>query len=192
MNVENQSADRGLVGLSTIVFLAVLAMLWIAIPVYGQDDLEDQIVLSPGDRVQIAVFGHQDLSGEFEIDAMGRLSLPLIQDISVQGLTIDELEEAVVNALKPDILINPRVTAQLLSLRPFYILGEVNAPGSYPYTADMTVMRAVAVAGGFTHRARENRIVIRRSMDGEETELAVSDDSKVLPGDVIDVPERFF
>lgn len=177
----------------------MLGMTWAAIPALSQDETienqvghDNRIVLSVGDTVQITVFGHDDLSGEFEIDAMGRLSLPLVEDIRAQGLTLNELEEAVVASLKPDILINPRVTAQLLSFRPFYILGEVNSPGSYPYSADMTVMRAVAVAGGFTHRARESRIVIRRSMEGDETEIDVKDDTRVLPGDVIEVPERFF
>lgn len=153
---------------------------------------ESEIVLSPGDRVQISVFGHPDLSGEFEVDAMGRLSMPLVQSVRAQGLTIDELKEAVVDALRPEYLLNPRVTAQLLSLRPFYILGEVNAPGSYPFTNDMTVERAVAVAGGFTPRARTKRIVIRRIVDGEGAEIPAQEDTQVRPGDMIEVPERFF
>jgi protein involved in polysaccharide export with SLBB domain len=153
---------------------------------------QTHITLSPGDRVQIAVFGHEDLSGEFEIDNIGRLSLPLVEDIPAQGLTLDELEHAIVDALQPEFLLNPRVTAQLISLRPFYILGEVNAPGSYPYTGDMTVMRAAAVAGGFTHRARNKKIVIRRTVDGEEIELRADQNTEIQPGDVIEVPERFF
>jgi len=150
------------------------------------------VTLSPADRVQVTVFGHEDLSGEIEVDTMGRISMPLVGNIPAQGLTLDELEQAIIDALQPDYLLNPRVTAQLLSLRPFYILGEVNAPGSYPFTGDMTVVRAVAVAGGFTHRARSKRIVIRRIVDGVETEMAADEDTEVQPGDVIEVPERFF
>lgn len=171
------------------VLLAGLLVSVMAVPAHSQDA---HVVLSPGDRVQITVFGHEDLSGEFEIDATGRLSLPLISDVAAQGLSLDELESAIVDELQPDYLINPRVTAQLLSLRPFYILGQVNNPGSYPYTGDMTIMRAVAVAGGFTPRARIKRIVIRRSMDGEEAEIRAGENAVVLPGDVIEVPERFF
>jgi len=153
---------------------------------------EANVQLSPADRVQVSVFGHADLSGEFEIDAMGRLSLPLIGGLSADGLTIEELETAIVDALQPEYLLNPRVTVQLISLRPFYILGEVNAPGSYTYTGDMTVVRAVAVAGGFTRRARTKRIVIRRVVDGVETEIPADNDTVVQPGDVINIPERFF
>ena len=192
MTRTTQAAGRKTARAWTTAWLLLSSVICGAISAQSQDGLENRIVLSPGDTVQITVFGHQDLSGEFEVDAMGRLSLPLIADIGAAGLTLDELESAIVDSLKPDILINPRVTAQLLSFRPFYILGEVNSPGSYPYTADMTVMRAVAVAGGFTHRARENRIVIRRSAEGDETEISVNNDTRVLPGDVIEVPERFF
>ena len=151
-----------------------------------------EVILGPGDRVQVTVFGHEDLSGELEIDARGRLSLPLGSAVVAQGLTIDELESAIVDSLRPDYLVDPRVTAQLVSLRPFYILGEVNAPGSYPYASDMTIMKAVAIAGGFTPRARSKRVVIRRVVDGEETEVAAEDETVVRPGDVIEVPERFF
>ena len=94
---------------------------------------EPTVSLSPADRVQISIFGHADLSGEFEVDTTGRISLPLVGGIPAQGLTIAELEAEIVDALQPEYLLNPRVTVQLISLRPFYILGEVNAPGSYPY-----------------------------------------------------------
>ena len=134
-------------------------LMGLLLPAFAVEADEPEVILSPADRVQISVFGHEDLSGEFEIDALGRISMPLIKDIPAQGLTLDELEQAIVEALQPDYLLNPRVTAQLVSLRPFYILGEVNTPGSYPIIGDMTVVRAVAIAGGYTHRARTKRIV---------------------------------
>ena len=153
---------------------------------------EVEVDLSPGDRVNVTVFGHTDLSGEFELDALGRLSLPLIGDIAAAGVTPSELQEVIVNELQPEFLINPRVTVQLLSFRPFYILGEVNSPGSYPYVGGMTVISAVAVAGGFTPRARINRLTIRRTVNGVQTEVTATRDMEIQAGDVIEVPERFF
>ena len=145
-----------------------------------------------GDKIRVTVYGHEDLSGEFEIDATGRVSLPLIGDVAAAGSTTTEFEGAVINMLRPDYLRNPRVSAELLDYRPFYIFGEVKLPGSYSYTNGMTVISAVAVAGGFTYRARKNRIrIVRGSGDGQ-VELDANNDTPILPGDVIEVPERFF
>lgn len=148
--------------------------------------------LSAGDRVLITVFGHQDLSGEFEINGANVISMPLISDVEAAGLTVNELEAAIVDALKPDYLRNPIVSVEVVNFRPFYIIGEVVNPGSYPYTNRMTVINAVAVAGGFTYRARKSKLVIRRD-DGDQTsEIEVDLNTVILPGDVIEVPERFF
>ena len=148
--------------------------------------------LAAGDRVLINVFGHEDLSGEFEINGAGFVSMPLISDVYAAGLTVNELETAIVNALKPDYLINPNVSAEIVNFRPIYIIGEILNPGSYPYKNGMTVINAVAVAGGFSYRANRKKLTIRRD-DGEETvEIKVDLNAVVLPGDVIEVPERYF
>ena len=148
--------------------------------------------LDAGDRVKVTVFGHEDLSGDFEVDGAGRLSLPLIQHVQAAGSTLAELEEAITNKLKPDFLKNPRVSVEVLNYRPFYILGEVKNPGSYPYVNGMTVINAVALAGGYTYRARENKVTITRAGDAERMSLPATHVTVVLPGDVIEVPERFF
>jgi len=148
--------------------------------------------LSPGDTLRITVYGHEDLSGEFEVDATGRVSLPLIGDIAAANTTVNELEHAVIDALRPDYLKNPRVSVELADYRPFYIFGEVKSPGSYPYSSGMTVISAIAVAGGFTYRARKGRIRIVRDTDDNRVELRATDNTLIRPGDVIEVPERFF
>jgi protein involved in polysaccharide export with SLBB domain len=148
--------------------------------------------LSAGDRVLITVFGHEDLSGEFEIHGAGVISMPLISDVDAAGLTVNELEAAIVDALKPDYLRDPIVSAEVVNFRPIYIIGEVVNPGSYPYTRGMTVINAVAVAGGFSYRAKKSELVIRRDGDDPTSEIQVDLDTVVLPGDVIEVPERFF
>jgi polysaccharide export outer membrane protein len=180
--------------------LAVVAVLWLlaAIGLFpgGQPDAADEewveYRLGSGDRVRVTVFGHEDLSGELEVDGAGQLSLPLVQQVRAAGLTVNELEEAIRDALKPDYLKNPRVSVEVLNYRPFYILGEVKNPGSYPYVNGMTVINAVALAGGYTYRARQNKVTITRATDAERTDESADHDTVVLPGDVIMVPERYF
>jgi polysaccharide export outer membrane protein len=154
--------------------------------------LEEQYRLAAGDKVRVTVYGHEDLSGEFEVDASGRLALPLIQEVTAAALTLRELEQAITDRLQPDYLKNPRVNVEILNFRPFYIVGEVKTPGSYPYANGMTVINAVAVAGGFTYRARKGSITIRRGAGADQTEIRAQEQTPVLPGDVIEVPERFF
>jgi polysaccharide export outer membrane protein len=148
--------------------------------------------LAAGDRVRITVYGHEDLSGEFEVDGTGQLSLPLVQDVDAVDKTLNELERDIENALKPDYLRNPRVSVEILNYRPFYIMGEVKTPGSYPYVSGMTVINAVALAGGFTYRAQKNKIKIVRDQDTNKEEIRADSETIVLPGDVIEIGERFF
>ena len=151
-----------------------------------------QYTLGSGDRLRVTVFGHQDLSGEFLVEGTGLVSLPLIGSVPLGGKSVTEAESAIIDALKPDYLKNPRVSVQVLNYRPFYIIGEVNNPGSYPYVSGMTVLEAVAIAGGFTYRAKEKEMTIIRGTDQGRLEAEAAPETLVLPGDVIEVPERFF
>ena len=148
--------------------------------------------LGPGDEIRITVFGHPDLSGEYEVDGMGRLALPLIQEVIADGLTLRKLEQVITKKLKPDFLINPKVSVDVLNYRPFYIIGEVKKPGSYAYVNGMTIVNAIAIAGGYTYRAKENDVLIIRAGDTNREKNSVDHNAVVLPGDVIEVPERFF
>lgn len=145
-----------------------------------------------GDKLRITVFGHEDLSGEFQVDGSGTISLPLIGDVAAGERSVKEIEGAIVDKLKPDYLKNPRVSVEVVNYRPFYILGEVKNPGSYPYVNGMTVVNAIALSGGYTYRARDDRVLIIRADDPERTKQSGSLDTLVLPGDIIEVPERFF
>jgi protein involved in polysaccharide export with SLBB domain len=148
--------------------------------------------LGTGDRVRVTVFGEPDLSGEFEVDATGKISMPLVGDVRIGGLQMRDAEKAVAQTLSQGYLANPRVNVEVLNYRPFYIIGEVNTPGSYPYVNGMTVLTAVALAGGYTYRAREDRVVLTRANDPERREVRAAPDTPVLPGDIIRVPERLF
>lgn len=173
-------------------FAAFFAMVLVLPAVGPAEAAEGAYRLGAGDRVRVTVFGQEDLSGEFELDGAGRLSLPLIQRVQAAGLTLNELEDVIANKLKPDFLKNPRVSVEVLNYRPFYILGEVKKPGSYPYVNGMTVINAVALAGGYTYRAKENKVTIVRTGNIERKTIPANHDTRVLPGDVIQVPERFF
>lgn len=146
--------------------------------------------LGAGDRIKVTVFGHEDLSGELVVSAAGGISVPLIGQVTVGGRTSGDVEKAIVGRLKPDYLKNPQVSVEVLNYRPFYIIGEVKNPGSYPYVSGMRVVNAIALAGGYTYRARSSRLQITRAESGQVG--PAGHDTTVLPGDVIEVPERFF
>lgn len=148
--------------------------------------------MGPGDRLNITVFGQNDLSGEVVVDGSGRIAMPLIGQLTASGKTIAELQQEITVALDRDFIINPNVTVEVVNFRPFYILGQVNKPGSYSYIEGMTVRMAVAIAGGFTRRAREDPVVIIRANDPEQTRHEVTPDALVLPGDSIKVERRLF
>jgi polysaccharide export outer membrane protein len=151
-----------------------------------------EYTLGSGDVVKVTVFGQDDLSGEFTVDGQGMVSLPLVGNVKIGGLNVRQAEKKVVGTLKPDYLRNPRVSIEVLNYRPFYIIGEVKKPGSYPYVSGMTVINAVALGGGFTYRARENDLLIIRATDPGRHKQRANQDTVVLPGDVVEVPERYF
>jgi polysaccharide export outer membrane protein len=146
--------------------------------------------MGSGDKIKVSVFGQPNMSGEFAVAGDGTVSLPFIGSIRAGGLTVRELEQKIVNRLRPDYLKNPRVSVEVLNFRPFDIIGEVQKPGSYPYRDGMTVINAIAMAGGFTYRAKENQFKIKRAANGHVEKAAR--DTVVKPGDVIEVLERFF
>jgi polysaccharide export outer membrane protein len=138
------------------------------------------------------VFRHEDLSGEFEVDGEGFFALPLVGEIMTAGLTARQLENEIEMRLQSGgYLVDPQVSIEVLNYRPFYIIGEVNSPGSYQYVNGMTVINAVALAGGFSYRAAQNDIVISRG-GSNGPQIEALPDTAVLPGDIIEVPERFF
>jgi protein involved in polysaccharide export with SLBB domain len=174
----------------TTVMAWVLILLF-HVPAWAQQGGEYR--LGSGDRVRITVFGEKELSGEFAVSDRGTVSMPLIGDVHAAGKSLREFEVQIVRQLKPGYLRNPKVSVEVINFRPFYIIGEVQKPGSYPYVAGMTVMQAVALAGGFTHRARESSVVIRRALrGGGQREEEAGPTAPVFPGDTVRVKERFF
>ncbi|MBN9589390.1 MAG: polysaccharide export protein [Alphaproteobacteria bacterium] len=148
--------------------------------------------LAAGDKVHVAVFNEDNLSGDYTIGPGGRITLPLAGPVTAAGLTVPQLQVAVVKTLANGFVQNPSVTVTAMDLRPYYILGEVNKPGKYDYAPDLTVMQAVATAEGFTYRADSAAVYIRHKSDPSEKEVSLDATTAVLPGDTIRVAQRYF
>lgn len=148
--------------------------------------------LGAGDKLRVITFGEETLSGEFFVNDAGDVSLPLIGSVQAAGLTISEFQDRVQVALADGYMRDPRVSVEVENYRPFYILGEVNKPGEYPFSAGLTVMNAVATASGFTYRANTRRVFIKGVHDASEHPAQINAQTRVYPGDTIRVGERFF
>ena len=152
-----------------------------------------QYRLGPGDRLNVTVFGQPDMSGEFEIDGSGQVTLPLVGPIDSAGFSVRELSGRITRRLDEDFLVDPQISVEVLNYRPFYILGEVKSPGSYAYVAGISVRQAIAIAGGFTRRGSQSgAIVIRDTKAGRIKVPNTALDAAVLPGDTIEVERRLF
>ncbi len=149
-------------------------------------------VLGSTDRVRVKVYGEPDVAGEYEVDSNGFVSIPLAGRIKASGLTTRQLEQSIISALSKGIVRDPRVNVEIALYRPFYILGEVRKSGEYPYRVGMTVLDAIASAGGFTYRANENKVYLRRSGSTVEETYALDAPVLIFPGDNVRVPERYF
>lgn len=153
---------------------------------------DDNYRLGAGDKLKITVYGEQDLSGEFLVSANGRVQFPLLGEVPAVQLTAQEFAKAMTAELGAKYLRNPKVSIEILNYRPFYIIGEVNKPGGYPYESGLSLQGAVALAGGYTYRAKESDVYIRRMGSETEASLRVTGQIRIYPGDVVRIPERFF
>lgn len=149
-------------------------------------------LLDVGDKVRVTVFNEPTLSGEFAINANGAVSLPLIGDVPARGKTAGQVATQAESIFSKGYLRDPKISAEVTTFRPFFILGEVKAPGQYPYTNGINVLNAVATAQGYTPRARKSIVYIRRVGEVTEQAYEVTPSLRVYPGDTIRVGERYF
>jgi protein involved in polysaccharide export with SLBB domain len=147
--------------------------------------------LGAGDKLRITVYKEEDLSGEYEVDSSGNVSMKMIGSVPAAGRTLPELSKAIEAKLLNGYLLDPRVAIDVLNYRPFYVLGEVNQPGSFPYVAGLTVLKAIALAGGYTFRARTSKIELIHANEPDKP-ILVDPTTLILPGDIIRIKERFF
>ena len=148
--------------------------------------------LGPNDHTRIIVFGQPTLTGEYVLDGGGVLAFPLIGNVPASGMTPAELQRTIAAKLDPDYLRNPSVSVEVSTRRPFYVVGEVQKPGSYPFVTDMTVLTAVATAGGQTYRANMGNFYVKRNDNGRVVRVAATQETVLRPGDTVVVRERYF
>lgn len=144
--------------------------------------------LGSGDKIRVRVFGEDDLGGEFQVDGNGRISLPLIGELQAAGETAATLEQQIAAKLADGYLQDPKVSVEITTYRPFYVIGEVNRPGEYPYVNGMSALNAIALAGGYTEHANEGPIYVRRNGSVREEKLEADQMTRIYPGDTIRVP----
>ena len=148
--------------------------------------------LDTGDRLRISVFGQEGVSNSYLVDAGGYVNIALVGPVAARGLTPPSLAQAIAARLREGYIREPHVSVEVEAYRPFYILGEVNAPGQYPYQPGMSVETAIAIAGGYSPRADKRNAMLTRSMNGAPFKSKVPLQTPLRPGDTINVAERWF
>jgi polysaccharide export outer membrane protein len=148
--------------------------------------------LDSGDKLRVVVYGQEGLSNSYTVDAGGSLSMPLIGSVPARGLTPQQLGREIAASLRRGYIREPHVAVEIETYRPFFILGEVAFPGQYPYVANMTVETAIAIAGGFSPRAKREAVDLSRPHGGQMVKGSVPMYTPVRPGDTITVAERWF
>jgi len=159
---------------------------------------EDSLVVSnykldSGDSIRISIFGEDDMLLETKLDDSSLITYPYIeQPIKVRGMSVKQLEEFLLERLKPDVFLNPSIQISVIEYRPFFINGQVSSPGGYPFQPGLNVSKAITLAGGLTERASESSIYVVRATDKSESKIKVKLNDKVFPGDVLSIEESFF
>ncbi|MCV6627513.1 MAG: polysaccharide export protein [Cellvibrionaceae bacterium] len=168
---------------------AFLLTLVVAVQADGMSDYR----LGSGDLMSIQVFGEEDLSIETKLSDAGTISYPFIGEIRVLGLTTGELSQLITERLADGYLINPSVNVTVVEYRQFYVNGEVEAPGGFPFQPGLTLQKAVALAGGFTERASRSKIYItREGKGGQAATFKAQLSTKIQPSDIIIIEQSFF
>ncbi len=149
--------------------------------------------LQPGDELLVTIQDVAQADRSYIIDSGGTISLPLLQEVKVAGLSVREVENRIAEGFRArELLKNPIISVQPGALRPFYVIGEVNSPGEINYRQGMTVLSAISAAGGYTYRAQEGQVEVGRTVNGQEVRSKASEDTLIQPGDRIRVYERWF
>jgi len=151
-----------------------------------------QYSLDTGDRLRVIVYSQRTLTRTYSVDDSGHISIPLVGQIYARGSSTKTVSQRISKALSKKYLRDPKVSVEVATYRPFFVLGQVQAAGQFPYVVGMTAEMAVAIGGGFTPRANERKFRVNRVYKGRRYTLLVSRNFPVFPGDTIYVPERFF
>jgi polysaccharide biosynthesis/export protein len=148
--------------------------------------------LDAGDKLRVVVYGQEGLTNTYAVSAGGSITMPLIGPVMARGRTTAGLAAEISAKLRAGFIREPSVAVEIEAYRPFFILGEVAAPGQYPYVPNMTAESAVAIAGGFSPRARRDQVTVTHTDASGTSRFVVSPASPISPGDTVLVGERWF
>ncbi|EWH09102.1 polysaccharide export protein [Catenovulum agarivorans DS-2] len=151
----------------------------------------DGYKLAAGDTVSIHVYGQDDLSVTSKIDKSGSIKYPFIGKVPLAGKTTDQVNQFITQALMDGYLVNPEVHVYVSSYRPFYIHGQVKKPGAFAYQPELTLSKAIALAGGLTERASSTWI-LKRTINNQNKSIKADEQTEILPGDIITIEQSFF
>jgi polysaccharide export outer membrane protein len=178
--------------LALVISTSGCANVNVTTPPLFASSMDAPYTLDSGDRLRIVVFGQNNLSASYTVDPAGLITLPLIGGVETRNKTTFEVQKDIEARLRNGYLREPNVSAEIETYRPFFILGEVQASGQYPFVAGMTAENAVAIANGFSPRAVESSVEVARKVRGQEVRAVVPLTTKLKPGDVVTVRERWF
>lgn len=187
-----RSVIAGLVGAASLLLAAPTFALDAPTDAPAAMALPGSYLLGAGDQLRITVFGEPELSGAYTVSSSGVVSLPLAGDVPAAGLSITDFQSRAKAALEAGYLKEAKISVEVASFRPFYILGEVEKPGAYPYSAGLTVLNAVATAGGFTYRANTHTVYVKHSGETAEEKYPLTSGTTLSAGDTIRIGERYF
>ncbi|SHF23106.1 polysaccharide export outer membrane protein [Microbulbifer donghaiensis] len=191
MKMEFSWAHRVLKKVAPILFIFVL-------PLASENAFSSEQAssgkykLGTGDKINILVYGEDDLTVETTLSESGVINYPFLGEINANNLTIGQLEALITKGLKGDYLINPVVRVSINEYRPFFIDGEVKVPGGYPYQPGLTISKAAALAQGFTERASKEKIFVIRDQGKKQNKFKADLNTELLPGDIVTVEQGFF
>jgi polysaccharide export outer membrane protein len=174
------------------MFLAGCATTAPDLPTQMAEQANSEYRLGLGDKLRVYVYGEKDLSGQYQVTSTGVITMPLIGDVPAVGLTARELEAKIAQAYGSGYLKHPSIAVEVYDFRPYFVMGEVERPGQFPAKEGMTLLGAIATAGGYTYRANTKHVYIRRAGTNEEYRVDPTRPIMVQPGDVIRVGERYF
>jgi len=167
---------------------SLLAIIFVCLNVSAEGFSDYQ--LGTGDKLSIKVFGEEELSAEVTLSDAGTISYPFLGEIKVLGMTTGAISKLITAKLADGYLVNPSINVQVIGYREFYINGEVENPGAYPYQPGLTLQKAVALAGGYSERASSSKQYVMH--DASNKRIKARSSTKILPGDVITIEESFF
>jgi len=182
--------------MNRIIFLFIALTLSVAAPANTEIDTENGVMslyeLGAGDKILITVFREPDLTVEAKLTDAGTIIFPFLGEINVKGLTVGKLKDKITQGLMGRYLKDPSVSVSVMEYRQFFVNGEVNKPGAYPYMPGLTVQKAISIAGGFSERASQSSVQLEREKDPNSQSIEVKLDTPIAPGDVVIVEESFF